>query len=252
MIIDAHAHIQELKGSSWDSPPERLLTLMDRAGIDKAIVMTYSDMPGSDTELLRYVSEATEKHSGRLIGFARLNPAYGIVAEELLVLAITKLKMKGLKLHPVGYGIHPGNELTVRLIKKAAEFDAPTLFHCGDEEYTLPLQIAEAAKQCPEATIILGHMGGYFHVHDAIRAARKYPNIILETSAMPYPYLIKETVKQIGAERVLFASDGPGCDPLLEKKKVELAGLSKKELKLLFSENIIRILDKVKTIKRRK
>ncbi len=162
MIIAAPAHIQELKGSSWDSPPERLLTLMDRAGIDKAIVMTYSDMPGSDTELLRYVSEATEKHSGRLIGFARLNPAYGIVAEELLVLAITKLRMKGLKLHPVGYGIHPGNELTVRLIKKAAEFDAPTLFHCGDEEYTLPLQIAEAAKQCPEATIILGLYGRIF------------------------------------------------------------------------------------------
>jgi hypothetical protein len=246
MIIDAHAHIQELKGSSWNSPPERLIALMDRAGIDKSIVMTYSDMPGSNSDLLRYVSEAVEKNPGRLIGFARLNPEYGPVAEELLVLAITKMGMKGLKLHPVGYGIHPDNVLTVNLIKKAAKFNAPSLFHCGDEEYTLPLQIAEAAKKCPEAQIILGHMGGYFHVQDAIRVAEKYPNIILETSAMPYPRLIKETVERIGPERVLFASDGPGCDPYLEKKKVEMSGLSEKELKLIFSENIIKILDGVK------
>ncbi|HPZ07863.1 MAG TPA: amidohydrolase family protein [Candidatus Eremiobacteraeota bacterium] len=246
MIIDAHAHIQELIGSSWNSPPERLISLMDRAGIDKAIVMTYSDMPGSDSELLRYVAEATQEYPARLIGFARLNPGYGPLSEELLVLAITKMGMKGLKLHPVGYGIHPGNEVTIKLIKKAAEFNAPTLFHCGDEEYTLPLQIAEAAKKCSEATIILGHMGGYFHVQDAIRVAEKYPNIILETSAMPYPYLIRETVDRIGPERVLFASDGPGCDPLLERKKVELANLSKKEIELIFSENIIKILEKVK------
>lgn len=246
MIIDSHTHIQELKGSSWDSPPERIIGLMDRAGIKKSIVMTYSDMPGSSTELLRYVADAVNKHPGRLIGYARLNPCYGPLAEELLILSITKMGMKGLKLHPVGYGLHPGNELTIKLINRAAELNAPTLFHCGDEEYTLPLQIAEAAKKCPEATIILGHMGGYFHVQDAIRVAEKYPNIILETSAMPYPYLIKEAVRRIGAKRLLFASDGPGCDPLLEKKKVEMAGLSAEELKLVFTENIISIMEKVK------
>ena len=246
MIIDAHTHIQEIKGSSWDSPPERLIKLMDRAGIEKSIVMTYSDMPGSSDELLRYVADAVNKYPGRLIGFARLNPCYGPLAEELLTLSITKLGMKGLKLHPVGYGLHPAKDLTINLIKKAAELNAPTLFHCGDEEYTLPLQIGEAAKRCPEATIILGHMGGYFHVQDAIRMAEKYPNIILETSAMPYPYLIREAVDRVGVKRVLFASDGPGCDPLLEKKKVEMANLTSEELKQVFTENIIRIIERVK------
>ena len=249
MIIDSHAHIQEIKGSSWDSPPERLLRLMDRAGIEKAIVMPYSDMPckgGRGVDLLQYVANAVRKYPQRLIGYARINPCFGKEAEKLLIFAITRLGMKGLKLHPVGYVMHPGSELTVNLIKKAEALGVPTLFHCGDEEHTLPLQIAEAAKRCPRATIILGHMGGYFHVEDAIRVAEKYPNIMLETSAMPYPYLIKKAVDRIGAERVLFASDGPGCDPLLERKKVEMAGLSSNELKLLFSENIIRILEKVK------
>ena len=110
--------------------------------------------------------------------------------------------------------MHPASEPTLALIRHAALLGVPTLFHCGDEEFSLPLQIAEAAAAVPEAQIILGHMGGYFHVRDAIRVAKRHPNLILETSAMPYPRFIKEAVAAIGAERILFASDGPGCDPL--------------------------------------
>jgi uncharacterized protein len=118
----------------------------------------------------------------------------------------------------------------------------PTLFHCGDEEFTLPLQVAEAAEAVPEATIILGHMGGYFHVKDAIRVARRHPNLILETSAMPYPRMIREAVEAIGVDRVLFASDGPGCDPLLEVQKVLRAGLTPADEDAIFRGNIERLL----------
>ena len=68
--------------------------------------------------------------------------------------------------------------------------------------------------------IILGHMGGYFHVDEAIDVAERYPNIILETSAMPYPEKIREAVERIGAERVIFGSDGPVSSPALETQKI--------------------------------
>jgi uncharacterized protein len=150
--------------------------------------------------------------------------------------------MKGLKLHPVGYVMHPTSEQTINLIRHAAELNVPTLFHCGDEEFTMPLQIAEAASMVPEAQIILGHMGGYFHVKDAIRVAKRHPNLILETSAMPYPKLIKEAVDALGAERILFASDGPGCDPSIEVEKVRRAGLTPEQEALIFSGNTERLL----------
>ena len=54
---------------------------------------------------------------------------------------------------------------------------------------------------------------------------KRHPNLYLETSAMPYPAMIREAVDGIGAERVLFASDGPGCDPSIEVEKVRRAGL---------------------------
>jgi predicted TIM-barrel fold metal-dependent hydrolase len=247
VIIDSHTHVDEAPTYGWYDPPETIIRLLDEAKIEQAIVMTYRDAPGPEERVIEYIAEAVQRYPGRLIGYARMNPRYGDAALALLDKSIREYGFKGLKLHPVSYVMHPASVPTVELIRLAAAHKAPTLFHCGDEEFTLPLQVAEAAAAVPDATIILGHMGGYFHVRDAIRAAKRYPNLILETSAMPYPRMIKETVEQLGAERVLFASDGPGCDPALEVEKVRRAGLTPDEEALIFEGNIQRILGAVGT-----
>ncbi len=242
MIIDSHTHVDEAPSYGWYDPPEMIVRLLDEAEINRAVVMTYRDAPGPEEGVIEYVAEAVQRYPDRLIGYARMNPRYGDAAVELFDRAIRDYKLRGLKLHPVSYVMHPASEPTLALIRHAATLGVPTLFHCGDEEFTLPLQIAEAAEAVPEARIILGHMGGYFHVRDAIRVAKRHPNLILETSAMPYPRLIKEAVDAIGAERVLFASDGPGCDPLLEVEKVRRAGLTPEQEELLFRGNVERLL----------
>lgn len=245
MIIDSHAHIEEVPGSPWFDPPETMVRLMDEAKIDKAIVMTYRDAPSSVIDVIEYVKNSVAKFPDRLIGYARINPD-SRQAEDLLINAITKYKMKGLKLHPLGYRNFPDSKGTVNLIKLAVRFNAPILFHCGDEDYTLPLQIERVAFLVPDAKIILGHMGGYFHVNDSLKVALRNKNIILETSGMPYPSMIKKAVELIGPKRVLFASDGPGCDPKIELEKIKISGLTKDEEKLVMGENIQKILDEVK------
>lgn len=242
MIIDSHTHVDESPVLGWSDPPEVIVRLLDEAQISRAVIMTYRDAPGPEERVLEYVAEAVQKYPDRLIAYARMNPRFGDEAVELFDRAIRDYKMKGLKLHPVGYVMHPTSEQTLNLIRHAAELNVPTLFHCGDEEFTMPLQIAEAASMVPEAKIILGHMGGYFHVKDAIRVAKRHPNLILETSAMPYPKLIKEAVDALGAERILFASDGPGCDPSIEVEKVRRAGLTSEQEALIFSGNTERLL----------
>jgi predicted TIM-barrel fold metal-dependent hydrolase len=217
---------------------------MDEAGVDQSIIMTYGDAPDVEGSL-EYIAEAVRKYPDRLIGYARMNPRGGEKTHRLFEKAMEEYGFKGLKLHPVGTLCHPGDRQTIDFIHLAARYGAPTLFHCGDEELTLPLQIAQAAEACPEATIILGHCGGYFHVEDAIRVAERYPNIVLETSAMPYPRLIKEAVERVGASRVLYASDGPGCDLTIEVHKVRIAGLTAEEQEALFCQNIQKILDRV-------
>jgi len=236
MIIDSHTHVQRVSGF-WDSPPERIISLMEEAGIDISVIMTYSDSP----ELLRYIRESVRKFPKRLIGYARLDPSCED-AEGLLKKAVEEWGFKGLKLHPVGNHVHPAHPASLKLIETASQLGVPTLFHCGDEEYTMPLQIIAAARAVPSAIIILGHMGGYFHVNDAIIAAQKCENIYLETSAMPYPHLIAKAVNRIGSKRILFASDGPGCPPDLELEKIRLAKLDNKDEENLLFRNIRKIL----------
>lgn len=218
---------------------------MDEAGIDRGIVMTIVDAPAVNPQALELIAEACAEYPGRLDAFARIHPWYGQKSLALLERAFD-LGFKGLKLHPVSTLAHPAGEETLLLIRAAAEHGAPTLFHCGDEPLATPLTVGRAAAACPDATIILGHMGGYFHVDEAIEVAESHDNVLLESSAMPYPVKIAEAVERIGASRVLYASDGPACSPRIEVEKVRLAGLQPDAEELVFAGNALRILDGVR------
>lgn len=241
-VIDSHTHVGDIPALGLTDPPEKIVSLLDEAGIGRAVVMTYTELPGYDPNALDYVASVVARFPDRLIGYARLHPWFQREAADYLRRAIHDYGMKGLKLHPVGTLAHPADEASLRLIRLAAGYRAPVLFHCGDEPLTTPLTIALAAARVPEATLILGHMGGYFHVDEAIEVAARYANVILETSAMPYPHRIRDAVSRIGAERVLFASDGPGCRPGLELRKVLMAGLSTEQLRLVLRDNIVNLM----------
>lgn len=245
MIIDSHTHVDEVEAWGWFDPPEVLLPLLDEAGINQAVIMPYRDATGPDDPATAYVLDAIARYPDRLIGYVRLNAeAPGALAA--LDKALGQDGLKGLKLHTVSYVGFPYGENTLRLMRRAAEYNAPVLFHSGDEPLALPQELAEAARLCPETTVIFAHMGGYYHCRAAIQSAQELPNVLLDTSAMPYPEMIRQAVQTIGPERVLFGSDGPGCVPALELEKVRLAGLSPDDEVLVLGGNIKRILDEVR------
>lgn len=161
---------------------------------------------------------------------------------RFLEACLSKYPVRGVKLHPAHYTLHPFGELTVRLCKKAGELGLPVLFHCGDEMMCLPLQIGELAAKCPETIVILAHMGGYAHNRDAIEVAKKYDNIYIDTSEVPLVKEIKWFVEELGADRIFFGTDAPCCDPLVELKKVKLAGLSGKQLEMVLYKNAVRVM----------
>lgn len=244
MIVDAHLHVDDIPALGWKLDAAECIRRLDEAGIERGVVMTIVDAPEVNPRALELVADACAAYPGRLDAFARIHPWYGDESVALLERAFA-LGFKGLKLHPVSTLAHPSGEDTLRLIRVAAAHDAPTLFHCGDEPLTTPYAVAYAAAACPEATIILGHMGGYFHVDEAIAVAEAHANVLLETSAMPYPAKIREAVERVGASRVLYASDGPACSPLIEVEKVRLADLTPNAEELVFAGNALRLLDGV-------
>jgi predicted TIM-barrel fold metal-dependent hydrolase len=245
MIIDSHTHVDLVESWGWMDPPEAILALMDEANVDRAIIMTYRDAIGPDDPSTEYIRRAVEKYPDRLIGYVRINPN-GPGAFDALDQAIGDFQMKGLKLHPVSYVGFPFGEATLLLMQRAAQYNTPVLFHTGDEPLALPEEVAEAARLVPEATVIMAHLGGYFHNEAVLEIAESLQNVYVDTSAVPYPWLIRRAVDTFGPERVLYASDGPGCPPILEVEKVRLAGLSVKEEEQVFAGNIQRLMDGVR------
>jgi uncharacterized protein len=242
VIIDFHTHVDHAEVFGWFDPPEKLIPLLDEAGIDQAAIMTYVDVPGSNPAAISLIADAVERYPDRLIGFVRLNPNFRADARRALDEAVLERGFRGVKLHPTTTLAHPAGEATVGLMERCAELGVPVLFHCGDDPYTTPQAIEAGAARVPECRVVMGHMGGYLHVDDALAAAARQPNLYLETSAMPYPAKISEAIGLLGPERVLFGSDGPGCNPALEVHKVRMLGLEPAAERLVLGENAARLL----------
>jgi predicted TIM-barrel fold metal-dependent hydrolase len=245
-VFDAHMHVDDVPSLGWSMSAADCIGRMDAAGVESAIIMSITDAPALNPGALELITVACAEYPDRLYGFARLHPGYGDQAIRLLRTAVTDLGFAGLKLHPVSTLSHPSGPDTVALVREAAELGIPVLFHCGDEPMTTPYQIAPLAAAVPQAQIILGHMGGYYHVDDAIAAADRFPNLYLETSAMPFPHKIHEAVRRIGADRVIFGSDGPVCSPVLEVEKVRLADLTDSESAQVLGGTIRQLLGRAK------
>ena len=244
-IIDAHFHVDDVPALGWHMPPELAIEQLDAAGVQTAVIMTITDAPEVNPTALEMIADVCARWPGRFEAYARIHPWYGDEAERLVVRAISELRFVGLKLHPVTTIAHPADESSLRLIRAAARLGAPTMIHCGDDPFCTPLELEQAAIRVPEATIVFGHMGAYFHSEDALAVAERCENVMLETSACPYPERIGEAVRRVGAERVIFGSDGPGCPPAIELDKVRRAGLTPAELRKVLYENQRALMDRV-------
>ncbi|MGB5823361.1 MAG: amidohydrolase family protein [Proteocatella sp.] len=242
MIIDAHAHLEVFESIGLDDGPEKVISYMEYAGIDMACISTYTNQPGMHTASLEYYADCVKQYPGKFVPFVRLDPGYGDRTLKVIDEAVMKYGFKGIKLHPIDYSLAPFEDGTIKILKKAAHYDIPVLYHCSDEIMCLPLQIEWAAEACPEAKIILGHMGGFFHQDDAIEIAKRCDNVYLETCEQPFVGGIKKAVEEIGADRLLFGTDIPTDNPLLELEKIRYAKLGyENEEKILF-KNIARLI----------
>lgn len=223
MIIDTHAHLDEVEAFGWEDTPDELLALMDDAGIEKTVVTTYADEPGPEDGLSR-LREYVEVAPDRFIGFPRMDPRWDD-AVDIFERAIVDDGMGGLKLHPVSNLSSPYAPFTLELMDKAAELDVPVLIHSGDANFCLPRQIGYAAERT-DATIIMAHCGGFFNANSCVEVAAEHDNIVLESSAFPYPSVLQEAVDRLGADRVVYGSDMPPANPHVELKKIEVLDLT--------------------------
>lgn len=243
MILDSHAHMDVVPALGWYDTAEKLVQRMNQAGVAKAAISGYLNAPGPNPDSLKTIAAAVEKYPDRLIGYARMDPWFDDACVRTLEDAVQHLGIRGVKLHPAHYTLYPFGPLTVKLVQRAGELGLPVLFHCGDEMMCLPYQIDRLAAQCPDATIILAHIGGFFSGEAALATAARRPNVWVDTSEIPLPDMVRKAVDFLGAEKVLFGTDAPCCDIRLEILKVKLAGLAPEQERLVMWANYARMMN---------
>jgi predicted TIM-barrel fold metal-dependent hydrolase len=250
LIVDAHTHLYpqvteedaaySLLESTGAMGGDAVVRILDRFGINKAVVFP----PGLSSTANSAAAEAMKRYPDRLIGFGTVHPLWepepaGLVEEAF------RLGLRGLKIHPWLQGITLSEGIQSRfeeMLNKAAKLGMPVIFHSGTPPDTQCLQYSVLADMFPDVNLIYGHMGlGYFW-RDAIRSAKIYDNVYLETSGIQYPEAIRQALNTAGADKLIFGSDLPYLHPAVEMKKISLLKLSESTIEKIMSSNIMRLL----------
>lgn len=229
-IIDAHTHVGHF--GSWaqvSSTGESLIAEMDQFTVERAIVFSPDNLLVHDT---------VTKYSKRLTGYVWPNP-HEPNAVSLVKQALNDWGFRGVKLHPLFNAFLPNDEIVYPIMEEAKKARVPVAIHSGHPPFSLPWSIGELAEVYPDVPIVMLHMGhGHgVYIQAAINTAKRYDNIILETSGMPMHTKIKEAVRTVGERRVVYGSDIPFHHTSVELQRVKIAGLTDNELRLVTHDN---------------
>lgn len=223
---------------------ERLIRSMDRVGINHTVVCSL--------EPLTYTQEILDKIEPYRSRFTVFGSICSSMPDPLAYLApfIETGKIKGIKIHSM-VGDYSPDEFcakTSEVVSLADEYGLPVSIHTGQ----IPVENLLGLSACnkievveplvsnfPKCQFVLNHIG-WESWRQALDLARKYDNIMFETSWQP-ARVIRRAVDAVGAGRVMFGSDFPMFQQWQALREVKLA-LSPDEFAMVASQNALNLL----------
>ncbi|MBD3256562.1 MAG: amidohydrolase family protein [Candidatus Lokiarchaeota archaeon] len=261
--MDAKQLYEQQMSILHDKTGERLIKEMDKAKIEKAILLpldfwlkypTSENLGISIKEKNKIYGEVVQTYPDRLKTHFGINPLRKD-AIELLDFTMKHWEPVGLKIHPTA-GFYPDDPSCYPLYQRAAEYDLPILIHSGNEpapmdvKYSHPMYIDAVASEFPDIKIIIAHCGhGWWQ--QAIDFATMKPNLYVDFSGWQIPFNqnpnyfwtpLRKAIDMLGPWRVLFGTDGSMLDVFLSPKKwVNAVKTPSKTTDIKFTEQEIEI-----------
>jgi predicted TIM-barrel fold metal-dependent hydrolase len=193
----------------------------------------------------------------QLIPFIGLDPSMS--HEELLAEIDLRREQgaRGIKLHPPNQRFFPTDRRLWPVYERAQELDIPVLFHSGvfalgpgPSDYAHPRHFSEVLSAFPRLTVVMAHLAfGDFAA--CAELARAHDNVFFDCC-----YVINGTEKtptlsddeavaalrQVGCDRVMFGSDYPWFDPVLDAQRLQRLPLADAEKRAVLHDNAVRLL----------
>lgn len=231
---------------------EQLLTALDAAGIDGAVVTGYAFADNNLCKISNdYIIEAVQKYPARFIGLATVQPLAGDMAlyeaERCLQAGVRGLG----ELTADGQNFDPTDPTTFRDLGALLQaHNAVLMLHASEpvghfypgKGQTTPDKILALARNFPDLKIIAAHWGGglpFYYLMPEVAA--QAANLYYDTAATSFLYrfgVFRAVCDLAGAHKILFASDYPVLNParLLERIRNE-SQLDEAELVAVLGDN---------------
>ncbi|MCZ7573664.1 MAG: amidohydrolase [Ardenticatenaceae bacterium] len=257
MIFDCHAYVGHYPYRPLRYNDGRgLVELMDREGIDRAVVSSlnalyYRDCQAANKELYREVHGRRE----RLVPLATLNPTYpGCDAD--FERCFGDLAMAGLRLCPAYHGYALDDPRSLALIGRAAGRALPVFVQVCVEDPrkqhhllqvpNVPVeQIASAVRKRPDANFVLLDIGAEIETLIGLLDA-PIQNVSVDVCRFEvYSYWklsLGRLIERLGADHVLFGTAMPFDVPRISRVKLEALELAPEDRARIEGENLDRLL----------
>lgn len=181
---------------------------------------------------------------GNLLCFGSVHPKSSDVAGD--VQKITKMGLRGIKLHPDYQDFFVDDTAVYPLYRAAEQAGLPIAFHTGRDPlspqvvHCTPKSLARVAKDFPALKIIAAHMGGSYMPQEAQTYLAGLPNLWFDTAFIS-DFLtspqFETLVNAFGIHRIFYASDCPWATQPQICKIIENTGLSLKDKEKIYWKN---------------
>jgi uncharacterized protein len=239
-VVDIHVHLQpweqmrpEVRARMESAPgaaelaelmrrPEKVLALMDRAGIERLGMVHYvSPLMGFTPAVNDFSLEVARLAPDRLIPFGSVHP--GLTPEPGA--AVRRLRDRGIQ----ALKIHPPHQLFAanayldtlpglgEIYGQAEALGMPVMIHTGTSvfpgarnNFADPMAADDVAVDFPQLRLILAHAGRPLYMDTCLFLARRHPHVYLDVSGIP-PKRLLQYLPRLGdiADKVLWGTDWP-------------------------------------------
>jgi hypothetical protein len=248
-IWDAHCHLTSLEGETPEDRFTQLLKFADRLGVERVVLsLGFTIYPDPSPQQLReendQVLRVLRRWPDRVFGLVYLSPNQLEFSLQEFDRCVRDGPMVGIKLLTAKRCSAP--ELDP-IVERALTLKAPILQHTwlkigGNEPgESTPYDVVELARRHPQLSIICGHTGGDWE--RGIRIVRSTGNVSICLAGFdPTSGVVETGVRELGAERLIYGSDGGGRSFASQLAKVMGADISETARRLILGGNLRRML----------
>ncbi len=234
MIIDSHVHLKHGDTAGTEYSADEIIEVMDATGIDRSVVFAMKTTTRRSVEM---ATAAVGEYPDRLIPYVYALPHYDRPVLPEIKDALEG-GFRGIKMHVGECRIRPHTSDPV--FDLAGELGAPVLIDLAGDLGTAQ----RLARDFLDTKLIIAHLGRYkctdeALIADFIAVAENHANVWLDASGVVMTHMIGGAVRRVGAERVLFGTDGPHPKPDLATfaryaiRQIEMLEISDEEKRMV-------------------